>query len=47
MDKYGRYINYYNVLVNKYMRGVTGMKLGQNVEAAYGGVASEYGPKSG
>ncbi len=43
-DKYGRYINYYNILVNKYVRGVTNMKLGKNIEDAYGGVESEYGP---
>ena len=43
MDRYGRYINYYNILINKYLRGVTNMKLGANIEAAYGGVASEYG----
>lgn len=43
MDRYGRYINYYNILINKYLRGVTNMKLGANIEAAYGGVPSEYG----
>ena len=47
MDKYGRYINYYNILINKYSRGVQTMKLGKNVEDAYGGVDSEYGPSSG
>lgn len=47
MDKYGRYINYYNVLINRYVRGVTNMKLGKNVEDAYGGVDSEYGPADG
>ena len=47
MDKYGRYINYFNVLINKYVRGVTGMKLGKNVDDAYGGVDSEYGPGAG
>ncbi len=45
-DRYGRYINYYNILVSKYMRAVTNLKLGQNVEDAYGGVASEYGIES-
>ena len=43
MDMYGRYINYYNILINKYLRGVSNMKLGANIEAAYGGVSSEYG----
>ena len=43
MDKYGRYINYFNILVNKYIRGVSSMKMGSNVEDAYGGVSSEYG----
>ena len=47
MDKYGRYINYYNILINKYVRGVTNMKLGKNIESAYGGVDSEYGPSDG
>ena len=42
MDRYGRYINYYNVLINKYLRGVTNMKLGGNIDAAWGGVPSEY-----
>ena len=46
-DRYGRYINYYNILINKYVRGVGNMKLGQNIEAAYGGVPSEYGIESG
>ncbi len=46
-DKYGRYINYYNILINRYVRGVTNMKLGKNVEGAYGGVDSEYGPSDG
>lgn len=43
MDKYGRYINYYNVLINKYVRGLQALKLGSNVDDAYGGVGSEYG----
>ena len=42
MDKYGRYINYFNVLIAKYQRGVQNMKVGQNVDEAYGGVHSEY-----
>lgn len=43
MDKYGRYINYYNILITKYARGVQSMKIGNNVDDAYGGVSSEYG----
>lgn len=46
MDRYGRYINYYNILVNKFLRGVTNMKLGANIDAAFGGVPSEYGLES-
>jgi len=42
MDKYGRYINYFNVLIAKYQRGVQNMKVGQNVDDAYGEVHSEY-----
>jgi len=41
-DKYGRYINWFNVLVSKYIRGITQWKLSKNVEDAYGGVPSEY-----
>lgn len=40
MDKWGRYINYYNVLVNKYVQGVTKIKTRLNVTAAYGQVVS-------
>ena len=46
MDKYGRYINYYNILINKYVRGVTAMKMGENIDKAYGGIGSEYGQTS-
>jgi hypothetical protein len=42
-DKYGRYVNYFNVLINKFVRGATNLKLGKNVEDCYGGVSSEYG----
>lgn len=41
-DRYGRYINYYNILISKYVRGISAMKLGSNIESAYGGVPSEY-----
>ncbi len=46
LDTYGRYINYYNVLINKYMRSVQSIKISYNVDQAYGGVASEYGIES-
>ena len=46
-DRYGRYINYYNILINKFVRGVSSMKLNANIDAAYGGVPSEYGIESG
>lgn len=42
MDKYGRYINWFNVLVNKYQRSVALWKIAGNVDDAYGGVPSEY-----
>ena len=42
MDKYGRYVNYFNVLIAKFQRGVTNMKVGQNVDEGYGGIHSEY-----
>lgn len=42
MDTYGRYINYFNVLINKYRQAVRDMKISANIDAAYGGVASEY-----
>jgi len=42
VDKYGRYINWFNVLIAKYQRGVTSWKLGANIDEAYGGVPSEY-----
>ena len=47
MDKYGRYVNYFNVLINKYRAGVQAMKVGKNVEDAYGGVESEYASNRG
>lgn len=31
MDKWGRYVNYYNVLISKYMNGVTGAKRAWNI----------------
>jgi hypothetical protein len=41
-DTYGRYINFYNLLINKYMRSVQSMKVSSNVDSCYGGVSSEY-----
>ena len=45
-DKYGRYINFFNVLVNKFMASVKNFKENQNIDDAYGdgggGQASEY-----
>lgn len=41
-DVYGRYINWFNVLINKFIRGVTTMKINDNINAGYGGVGSEY-----
>ena len=43
MDKYGWYIIYFNILITKYSRGVMNMKRSANIDAAYGGVGSEYG----
>ncbi len=41
-DVYGRYINFFNILINKYRNQVTSLKRSNNVEAGYGGVYSEY-----
>jgi hypothetical protein len=41
-DKYGRYINYFNVLINKYLRSVQSIKRTHNIDQCYGEVASEY-----
>ena len=45
-DRYGRYVNYYNVLINKYTRGVSSMKHRYNIDQCYGGVESEYSYES-
>lgn len=42
IDKYGRYINIFNVLIAKYRRAVISWKMNSNIEDAYGGVPSEY-----
>ena len=39
-DRYGRYINYFNVLIQKYTIGVTNFKISYNVNQAFGGVYS-------
>jgi hypothetical protein len=42
MDKWGRYINYYNVLVTKYTNAVKAIKIRQNVTNAFGGYSSPF-----
>jgi hypothetical protein len=42
-DTYGRYTNFYNILLNKYMRAVQTLKLRFNIDSCYGSVDSEYG----
>jgi hypothetical protein len=41
-DKYGRYVNWYNVLINKYVTQVMEIKRSMNIESAYGTVDSEF-----
>jgi hypothetical protein len=41
-DRYGRYMAFFNMLINKYLRQAQAMKRGANVDAAYGGIHSEY-----
>lgn len=41
-DRYGRYTNYFNLLLNKYMRAIQGWKTQVNVESCFGGVHSDY-----
>ena len=41
-DYWGRYINYYNVLINKYMMMVQNYKRAYNIDNCYGGIDSEY-----
>jgi hypothetical protein len=43
MDKWGRYLNYFNVLANKYERQVQALKVRSNIESVYGGVNSPMG----
>ncbi len=46
-DKYGRYINYYNLLLNKYMRSVGNFKLDINLNSCWGGLHSDYSTNLG
>ena len=46
-DKYGRYVNYFNVLLNKYRAAVTNAKKGWNIESCYDEVGSEWGSLAG
>ena len=41
-DRYGRYTNLFNTLINRYYRAVTSIKRRVNIDACYGGVESEY-----
>jgi hypothetical protein len=41
-DKYGRYVNYFNILVNKFNMKLVDYKRSQNLDDGYGGVPSEY-----
>lgn len=43
MDKWGRYLNYFNVLATKYERQVQALKIRANIEGAFGGVNSPMG----
>jgi len=42
IDKYGRYVNWFNVLIAKYQRAIISWKLTKNVDEAYGEIPSEY-----
>ena len=41
-DKYGRYINYFNILTNKYINKLMDYKRTLNFDNGFGGVFSEY-----
>jgi hypothetical protein len=43
MDVYGRYINYYNVLITKIRTSIQNFKIQSNINNAYGGSYSAYG----
>ena len=40
-DKYGRYVNWYNILVHKHRNMTMSFKRGRNIDTSYGGVGSE------
>jgi len=42
MDKYGRYINYFNIMGSDFKRRSMAIKRAKNINSAYGGVESEY-----
>jgi len=42
MDTYGRYINFFNLLTNKFIRTVTMIKTRKNIDGCYGGVDSAF-----
>lgn len=42
MDQYGRYLNFFNILTNKFVQGVTMIKVRKNIEDCYGGVESAF-----
>jgi hypothetical protein len=41
-DTWGRYINYYNVLINKFQQLLSSFKRRENIDMVYGGVHSQY-----
>jgi len=41
-DRYGRYMAFYNMIINKYLREVQSIKRSLNIDSCYGGVSSEY-----
>lgn len=41
-DKYGRYINYFNILINKYQNSVIMAKRAYNMDQCYGSVDSPW-----
>lgn len=42
LDVYGRYINYYNILINKIRQSITNFKISKNLDNGYGGSGSAY-----
>lgn len=41
-DKYGRYINYFNILTNRYAQLSRNWRSARNIDNCYGGIASEF-----